>query len=46
VAWVDGGGEARHMRDVPRDRVRALFRRVAAGDLGALDAQLWLPGYG
>lgn len=48
LVWenVEGDVEPRHMPSVPRDRVRELFRRVAAGDLEAVESEPWLPGYG
>jgi hypothetical protein len=48
LVWenVEEDGEPRHMTAVPRDHVRHLFRCVAAGDLTAVEAEPWLPGYG
>jgi hypothetical protein len=48
VVWenAEEDGEPRHMRAVSRDRVRELFRHVAAGDLDPAEAELWQPGYG
>jgi hypothetical protein len=43
---VEDDDEPRHMRPVPRAVVRDLFRLVAAGDLDALEAEPWQPGYG
>ena len=47
VVWenVEGDDEPRHMSAVPRDRVRELFRRLAVGDIDAVEAEPWLPGY-
>ena len=43
-------GNARHMRCVPRERVLglwlALALALAQGDLAAVEAEPWLPGYG
>lgn len=46
VIWenVEDESEPRHMTHVPRGRVRELFRRLAAGDLEAVEAEPWSPG--
>ena len=36
----------RHMTGVSRARVLALWLRLAKGDVAAVDAEAWLPGYG
>lgn len=48
LVWenVEEDGGARHIRAVPRDHVRDLFRRVAAGEIDVVEAEPWLPGYG
>lgn len=38
-------GEPRHMRDVPPEKIIALWQRLAEGDLEALENEAWLPGY-
>jgi hypothetical protein len=35
----------RHMKAVPRDKVLALWLTLAEGDVAAVEAQPWLPGY-
>ena len=37
---------ARHMKCVPRERVLGLWLALAQGDLAAIEAEPWLPGYG
>jgi len=39
-------GTARHMKCVSRERVLALWLALARGDLAAIEAEPWLPGYG
>lgn len=34
------------MTAVGRAKMREILRLVAAGDLAAVDAEAWLPGYG
>ena len=48
LVWenVEDAGPPRHMRAVSRERMRELFRRVAAGELEAVETSPWLPGYG
>ena len=42
---VEGEGEPRHMRNVPRERLLVLMQKVASGDLASLDAEPWQDGY-
>lgn len=41
-----GGGEPRHIRNVPRERVLELWLRLSKGDITGVDAEHWKPGYG
>ena len=47
VTWenVEGDGEPRHMRNVPREKVLALMEMAATGDLSSLEAEQWEAGY-
>jgi hypothetical protein len=36
----------RHLRDVPRDKLRRLWDALAHGDIELIEAEPWLPGYG
>lgn len=38
-------GEPRHMNDVPSQKIVALWKLLADGDLGALESEPWKPGY-
>ena len=38
-------GEPRHMTDVPPEKILALWRLLADGDLGALESEPWELGY-
>ena len=38
--------KARHMKCVPRERVLGLWLALVQGDLAAVEAEPWLPGYG
>ena len=38
-------GEPRHMAGVPPERIIALWRLLAEGDLAALEREPWRPGY-
>ena len=42
---VEGDGEPRHMRNVPREKLLVMMQRVASGDLAALEAEHWEDGY-
>ena len=42
---VEGNGQPRHMRGVPRPKLLELMRSMAAGDLVALEREPWRPGY-
>ncbi len=48
LVWenVEDAGPPRHMPAVSRERMGELFRRVAAGDLDAVETAPWLAGYG
>jgi hypothetical protein len=48
IVWenVEGEGPARHMRSVPRTKVIELWRKLAAGDIQAVDSEPWQRGYG
>ena len=39
-------GEPQMMRNVSRDRVVHLWHRLAAGDIGAINTESWIEGYG
>jgi hypothetical protein len=34
------------MRGVPREKVLALWLKLAEGNIAAVEAEAWLPGYG
>lgn len=38
-------GDPRHMTDVPAEKIVALWRLLADGDLVALESEPWKPGY-
>lgn len=42
---VEGEGEPRHMRDVPRPKLIEMMEALARGDLDALEREPWLAGY-
>ena len=48
LVWEDlsAGNEPRHMRGVTRKRVLELWQILARGDIAAVDAEPWKPGYG
>lgn len=49
VTWenvADRSGSPRHLRDVPRSKLRQLWIALASGDIDAVEAEPWLPGYG
>jgi hypothetical protein len=49
VIWEnidDRFGSPRHLRDVPRGKLRELWIALASGDIAGIDAEPWLPGYG
>src|SRR5687767_15519193 len=48
LIWEDlsAVGAPRHMRDVSRERVLELWQKLAKGDIAAVDAEPWKPGYG
>jgi hypothetical protein len=49
VIWenvADPMARPRHLRDVPRDKVRQLWMALAAGDIERVDREPWLTGYG
>jgi hypothetical protein len=49
VIWenvADPIARPRHMRDVPRDKLRQLWAALAAGDVERVDREPWQPGYG
>ena len=49
LVWENGEDEThppRHMTGVSRARVLALWLLLADGDVAAVDAKPWLPGYG
>ena len=37
---------AKHMKCVPREAVLGLWLKLARGDIAAIQAEPWLPGYG
>jgi hypothetical protein len=46
LTWENlDAGEPRHMIDVSREAVLALWLKLAAGEIAAVDAEPWLPGY-
>jgi hypothetical protein len=49
LVWENADAEeadARHMKGVPRERVLVLWLALAQGDISAVEAEPWLPGYG
>jgi hypothetical protein len=48
LVWenVEGDSGPRHMKCVPRERVLRLWLELAQGDIAAVEAEPWLPGYG
>jgi len=48
LVWenVEGDSAPRHMKCVPRERVLRLWLELAQGDIAAVEAEPWLPGYG
>jgi len=42
---VEGHGEPRHMRDVPRHKLIEMMELLARGDVDTLEREPWLPGY-
>ena len=42
---VEGEGEPRHMRAVPRAKLIEMMETIARGDLDALEREPWLSGY-
>ena len=44
--YLGNAYEPRHMRGVPRDRVLELWKRLAKGEISAVNAEPWQPGYG
>jgi len=42
----DEAGNPRHMTGVPREKVLGLWIKLARGDIAAVEAEPWLPGYG
>jgi len=47
LVWenVEEDGLPRHMIGVPRDKVIDLWRRLAAGDIAAIEGEPWIAGY-
>jgi hypothetical protein len=39
----DGG--ARHMRDVPTEKIIELWSRLAGGNIASIESEPWRPGY-
>jgi|SRR5882672_8340555 hypothetical protein len=49
LVWEDveaEEGAIRHMMSVPREKVLDLWLKLAQGDIAAVEAEPWLPGYG
>lgn len=49
VVWenvADESGLPRHLRDVPRSKLREPWLALASGDIDRVNAEAWLPGYG
>jgi hypothetical protein len=42
----DTDDRPRHMKGVPREKVLALWLDLARGNVAAVEAEPWLPGYG
>jgi hypothetical protein len=38
--------EARHMKNVPKEKVLELWRKLAEGKIDEINEEPWLPGYG
>jgi len=47
VIWenVEGDGAPRHLGGLERRHILTLFEALAVGDLDAVEAQPWAPGY-
>jgi hypothetical protein len=50
LVWENVGdasedADPRHMNGVSRQKVLELWLKLAAGDIAAIDAEPWLPGY-
>jgi hypothetical protein len=49
LVWENVDAEhnnAKHMKCVPREVVLGLWLKLARGDISAIQAEPWLPGYG
>ena len=42
---VEGDGEPRHMRNVPREKLLVMMQTMASGGLAALETEPWQEGY-
>jgi hypothetical protein len=38
-------GDPRHLNDVPREQVLQLWTLLSEGNIAAIEAESWLPGY-
>jgi hypothetical protein len=43
---VDTGDNPRHLRDCTRAELQTMFEELAGGDIDAVTARPWRPGYG
>ncbi len=48
VVWedVEHDDKPRHLLNVSREKIEELWRRLAAGDLAAIERENWRSGYG
>jgi hypothetical protein len=49
LVWENVGAvdsNAQHMQSVPRETVLELWLKLARGEIAAIQAEPWLPGYG
>jgi hypothetical protein len=37
---------ARHMRNIPKEKVLELWRKLSQGKVDEINEELWAPGYG
>jgi hypothetical protein len=38
-------GDARHMKDVSRERMLELWIHLSKGEIATIEAEAWMPGY-
>jgi len=42
---TEDGSAPMHMKGVPREKVLELWLKLASGDIAAVEAEPWIPGY-